>query len=327
MQWALNDPAAGLWISVLKSLAFYIKPDVWKEMASRAILGEQWAGNSAKLPSVLPDPGDDVGVKSEVVTGTVCCLSTQQHSGEWTLALVLKNWEKDGDRSCWNNLETEAEPNSICLSTERGLLSIILSKRNFDIIRDTHNTNRWLQNKPTRIGMKCPSVWRFFLETDYWKLSREVMDSCISWCLFKLWGFVMYYPWWGRSFLAMWNCKWKELWSPGGWCGPWAVCLRVPASTSISILPFRLKCGWANPSNQQHVGTCDCFCLYSKAFSPSCAWKSQSSSLFLWLGLSMRMEAAHGGSSSEWTVALVSQRVRCSQCNLCNPPLLKGNLC
>lgn len=116
MQWALNDPTAGLWVWLLKSLAFYIKPDVWKEMGYRTILGKQWAGNSAKLPSVLPDPEDDVGVKSEVVTGTVCCLSTQQHSGEWTLALVLKNWEKDGDRSCWNNLETEAEANSICLA-------------------------------------------------------------------------------------------------------------------------------------------------------------------------------------------------------------------
>lgn len=244
---------------------------------------------------------------------------------------MLKNWEKDGDGSCWNNLETEAEANSICLAywkeTERGPLSIILSKRNFDIIRETHNTNRWLQNKPTQTEMKCPSVWRFFLEIDYWKLSREVIDSHISWCLFKLWGFVMYYPWWGRWFLAVWNCKWKELWSAEGWCSPLGCISESPASTSISILLFRLKCGWTNPSNQQRLGTCDYFCLYSKAFIPSCACKSQNSSLFLWLGLSMKMEGARVSSSSEWTVALVSRRILCNQWNLCNPPLLMWNLC
>lgn len=30
-------------------------------------MGKQWAGNSAKLPSVLLDPEDGVGVMSEVV--------------------------------------------------------------------------------------------------------------------------------------------------------------------------------------------------------------------------------------------------------------------
>lgn len=134
----------------------------------------------------------------------------------------------------------------------------------------------------------------------------------------------MYYPWWGRSFLAMWNCKWKELWSSGGCCSPWAVCLRVPASTSISILPFRLKCGWANPSNQQCIGTCDCFRLYSKAFSPSCACKSQNSSLFLWLGFSMKMEAARGSSSSEWTVALMSGESSVQSVELVQHTLVKG---
>lgn len=130
-----------------------------------------------------------------------------------------------------------------------------------------------------------------FLVIDYWKLSREVMDSCISLCLFKPWV-----SWCVLSFVGEiihWQCEIAS----GRNCGlqevgvaPWAVCLWVPASTSILILLFRLTCGWTNPSNQQHISTCDYFRLYSKTFNPSCACKSQDSSLFLWLGLSMKME-------------------------------------
>lgn len=52
----------GLWISVLKALAFCIEADVWKEVAWRAVLGGQWASSLTKFPGVLLDPMDDVGV-------------------------------------------------------------------------------------------------------------------------------------------------------------------------------------------------------------------------------------------------------------------------
>lgn len=38
------------------------------------------------------------------------------------------------------------------------------------------NTNKRLQNKSMWTEMKCLSACRFFM-IDYWKLSREVMDS------------------------------------------------------------------------------------------------------------------------------------------------------
>lgn len=133
----------------------------------------------------------------------------------------------------------------------------------------------------------------------------------------------MYYPWWGRWFLAIWNCKWKELWSPGVWCSP----LGCTSESQLAHGFQYCSSGWSVGEQILPISSTlvpDYFHLYSKAFSPSCACKSQNSSLFLWLGLSMNTEAARVASSSERTVALVSRRVLCNQWNLCNPALVKG---
>lgn len=139
--------------------------------------------------------------------------------------------------------------------------------------------------------MKCPRVWRFF----WWSTTGSYPGKW--WILVFLYAFLNHgVLWCVLSFVGEiihWQCEIAS----GRSCGlqevgvaPWAVRLWVPASTSVLILLFRLTCGWTNPSNQQHISTCDYFRLYSKTFNPSCACKSQDSSLFLWLGLSMKME-------------------------------------